>query len=373
MASSLSALVVGGGIGGMSAAIALRRQGLAVRLIDLDPQWRVYGAGITITGATLRAFRDLGVLDEVMAQAYTGEGIQVCDLHGRPLRLVETPPADVGLPGCGGIMRPVLHRILSAHTLACGVSVRLGLTVDHLQTQAGGVEARLSDGSRETHDLVVGADGLNSRVRGLLFPGAPRPAYTGQNVWRVVAPRPPGLRRRHFFLGGVCKVGLTPVSADEMYMFVLETAPRRPIMPDAELPGALAELLRDYGGPVGEVRDSLGPASQIVLRPLEAFELPAPWHLGRTLLIGDAAHPTTPQLASGAGMAAEDGLVLAEELGRAGDVPTAMAAWMARRHERCRLVVSNSMEIGRREQRRAPIEEQTALVEQSLRILAQPI
>jgi 2-polyprenyl-6-methoxyphenol hydroxylase-like FAD-dependent oxidoreductase len=91
------------------------------------------------------------------------------------------------------------------------------------------------------------------------------------------------------------------------------------------------------------------------------------------LLIGDAAHPTTPQLASGAGMAVEDALVLGDELAKAQTVPDAFAGFMARRYERCRLVVENSLEIGRREQRRASVEEQTHLVEESLRVLAQPI
>ena len=156
-------------------------------------------------------------------------------------------------------------------------------------------------------------------------------------------------------------------------MFLLETTPRRPVIPDEALPAELGRLMEAYGGPLRDIRNSLGADSRIVLRPLEGFSLPRPWHHGRTLLIGDAAHPTTPQLASGAGMAVEDALVLAEELTKAATVEDALAGFMTRRYERCRLVVENSLEIGRREQRRAPIEEQTRLVEESLRVLAQPI
>lgn len=372
--SKRRALIVGGGIAGMSTAITLRKIGMAVDLIDLDPQWRVYGAGISITGPTLRAFGALGILDEVRREGFTGDGIQVCDAQGAPSHVVPTPiVADDDVPGSGGIMRPVLHRILSEKTLASGAQVRLGLTVDRLDSDADGITASLSDGTSGRYDLAVGADGVFSKVRHLLFPEAPGPVYTGQCVWRVTVPRPPEVERRMFFLGGPLKVGLTPVSRDEMYMFVLETGPKRPPMPDDQLPGELQRLLAGYGGVLRNVREGLNPSSHVVLRPLEGFLLPRPWERGRAILIGDAAHPTTPHLASGAGMAVEDALVLGEELARNGSVEAAFEGFMNRRYERCRLVVENSLEIGRREQSRAPMHEQAELVERSLRILAEPI
>jgi len=368
------ALVVGGGVGGMSTAITLRKLGISVDLIDLDPQWRVYGAGITITGATLRAFKALGILDAVAERAYTGDGIQVCDVNGNPLHLVPTPAA-VGedTPGCGGIMRPILHKILSDETLKLGTQVRLGLTVDGINSDAEGVDVRFSDGSTGRYDLLVGADGVFSRVRTLLFPDAPRPRYTGQCVWRIVAPRPASITRRHFFLGGPAKVGLTPVSDDEMYMFYLETTEKRTPLPDEQLPQELRRLMSGYGGILAELRDNLGPQSRVVLRPLEGFLLPRPWQKGKAILIGDAAHPTTPQLASGAGLAVEDALVLGEELAHGISVDETLVRFMDRRYERCRVVVEDSLEIRRREQECAPAEVQTRIVQESLQVLAQPI
>ncbi|WP_343650103.1 FAD-dependent oxidoreductase [Herbaspirillum sp.] len=367
-------LVVGGGVGGMSAAIALSRLGHAIELIDLDPHWRVYGAGITITGPTLRAFKALGVLPEIEAQAYTGTGIQVCSTDGSRLAVLPTPvrPED-GIPGCGGIMRPVLHKILSQRVLAAGVKVRLGLSVDSFEQGTAQVDVTLSDGSRGTYDLVIGADGLFSRIRSLLFPDAPAPEYTGQSAWRAQLPRPPEIDRRHFFLGGPYKVGLTPVSKDRMYMFLLENSPEKRRLPEASLPQELERLTRSYGGIIRAIGQSLSAENTIVHRPLEAFLLPGPWFAGRVLLIGDAAHPTTPQLASGAGLAAEDALVLAEELGDGHDIDQALKRYMSRRYARCLLVVQNSLEIGRREQAGRPIAEQTTLVEQSLKVLAEPI
>jgi 2-polyprenyl-6-methoxyphenol hydroxylase-like FAD-dependent oxidoreductase len=374
MAGIHRVLIVGGGIGGMSAAILLSRLGIETELIDLDPSWRVYGAGITITGPTLRAFKGLGLLDAIKAQAYTGEGIQICNSAGERIqRLPTAMVADTGIPGSGGIMRPVLHKILADQVKAQQVRVRLGLSIKSLREEDEGADVVFTDESAGRFDLVIGADGLFSAVRRLIRPDAPVPEYTGQSAWRLVIPRPAEIDCRHFFLGGPYKVGLSPVSRDEMYMFLLENCPRRQPLSEALLAETLQELLSSYGGMLSAIRSSLHAKSPIVLRPLEAFFLPKPWHSTRALLIGDAAHPTTPQLASGAGMAVEDALVLAEEISNHRSVEELLNAFMVRRYERCCLVVQNSLAIGRLEQSGAPIASQTKLVEDSLRALATPI
>lgn len=369
----LKVLIVGGGIGGMSTALSLRGIGANVELIDIDPRWGVSGAGITITGPTLRAFKALGVVEEILEEAYTGEGIRVCDVQGNTLKILETPmDPEAGVPGSGGATRPGLHRILSKRVHAGGTQVRLGITVDAFRQGPDGVEVSFSNGDKDRYDLVIGADGVNSKVRQLIMPEAPKPEYTGQSVWRVTIPRPAEIDRRTYFLGGPLKVGFTPVSKTEMYMFANEKTPKV-FRAHEGLHVELARRLEGYGGYVAKVRDGLNEKSDIVFRPLEAFYLPAPWYRGRVLLIGDAAHPTTPQLASGAGIAVEDALVLAEELARASEVPQALEAFMSRRVERCRLVVESSIEIGRLEQERAPAEQQTAVVQKALRKLMEPI
>lgn len=366
-------LIIGAGIAGMSATIALRRVGVAVDLIDVDPDWKVTGAGLTITGPTLRAFRQLGVYDEIAAHGYVGEGIRVCTVDGEPVRDLPTPmPPEAGVCGSGGIARPVLHRILSARLVAAGVRPRLGVAVEEITQDGDGVDVVFSDGTAGRYDMVVGADGIYSRTRDQIFPDAPGPEYTGQSVWRMFVPRPSWVDHRHYFLGGEVKVGWTPISATEMYLFVVERTPRVVREPH-ELPAGLVALLEPYGGYVREIRESIGEDTAIAFRPLESFYLPSPWHSGRVILIGDAAHPTTPQLASGAGIAVEDALVLADELARRESVAETFEAFTARRAERCRLVVESSIEIGRLEQRQAPPEAQTAVVARALARLAEPV
>ncbi|WP_404714104.1 FAD-dependent oxidoreductase [Sphingomonas sp. MMS24-J13] len=341
-----NALIVGGGVGGMTAAIALRRAGVDVTLIDADPDWRVYGAGISVTGISLRAFDDLGILDRIRARGHVGAGMRGKTVAGQTVFEPPVPENPRPVEQSGGIMRPVLHDILSSIVRAEGVTVRLGVKVQALVQDDDGVDVGFTDGSEGRYDLVVGADGIFSQIRGMIFPDVPRPKFTGQGCWRVVAKRPPEVDRTEMYFGGPVKLGINPVSADEMYMFILEHVPDNPFFAEAEMVSHVRALLEPFGGAVPAVRESLTDAAQINYRPLEWLLLPKPWHQGRVVLIGDAAHATTPHMASGAGIAAEDGLVLADELKRHDAVADALDAFVERRFERARLVVENSVMIG---------------------------
>jgi 2-polyprenyl-6-methoxyphenol hydroxylase-like FAD-dependent oxidoreductase len=364
-------LIVGGGISGMSLAICLRQANIVADIAEANATWGTYGAGISLTGPSLRALKKLGVLDRVEREGFCSDGAKFCDSAGNVV--FATPTMRMlgeDIPNSGGIMRPVLHAILADTTRASGAGVHLGLTVRNLRNTEKGVDVNFSDGSRATYDLVVGADGINSSVRAMIFPSAASPRFTGQGCWRAVAPRPPEVDRTHLFLGGRVKAGVNPVSQTEMYMFVLQHVPDNPRLPDVDLHELLAPLLLDFGGIIAGVRNQLGPQSRIVYRPLEKLLLPPPWHVGRILLIGDAAHATTPHLASGAGIGMEDAIVLAEILDEETQVETALARFITRRFERCRLVVENSALLGDLEMHEAPIERQTAVSRESAAALA---
>jgi len=240
----------------------------------------------------------------------------------------------------------VLHDILATKVREAGVSVRLGLKLEGFVQDADGVDVDFSDGSTQRYDLVVGADGIQSTLRSRLFPDAPGPRFTGQGCWRVVAPRPERVDRAEMYFGGPVKIGLNPISQDQMYMFILEHVPENPRFSDEQLVSRVRSLMEPFGGSVPAVRESITDPAQVNYRPLEWLLLPDPWYKGRVVLIGDAAHATTPHMASGAGLAAEDGLTLAEEIARHDDVAAALRAFMDRRFERARLVVENSVRIG---------------------------
>ena len=368
------ALIVGGGVGGMAAAISLCRHGVTVDLIDQDPEWRTYGAGITIGGPTLRAFHQLGVLDEVGKFGALSDHLKFFAADGTFLSKMPAPPLLEGVPGTGGVMRPVLHRILSERTVAAGTRVGLGLTLEAFIQDADGVDVRFLDGTTGRYDLVVGADGAHSRLRQDLFPQAPPLSFTGQGCWRMLAPRPADVDSAEIYFGpNSVKVGFNPCSSEQMYLFATIAMPGNPHIPDDALAHGMRKILEPFGGRVAKVREGIGPDSFINYRPLFAMLLPPPWNVGRIGLIGDAAHATTPHLASGAGIAIEDGLVLAEELAKAASVEAGWAAFVARRYERARLVVENSVEIGRLEQEGGRDDDIMTLMAKSTHALAAAI
>ncbi|MEY2942608.1 MAG: hypothetical protein RLY97_622 [Pseudomonadota bacterium] len=366
-------LIVGGGIGGMTAALSLSRLGVGVTLIDSDPNWRVYGAGISITGMSLRAFGDLGVLDDIQTRGFVHNGMRPMrftgELLGNPM---QAPPGSPPIMLGGGIMRPVLHDILSTRVREAGIAVRLGVTVEAMAQDQSGVDVTLTDRTMARYDLVIGADGIYSKMRSMIFPDAAKPQFTDQGCWRIVADRPPEVDRAEIYFGGPLKLGMSPISQQQMYVFLLEHVPGNPwFAPETHITH-MSALMAPFGGNVPAVRAALSAESQIVYRPLEWLLLPDPWYQGRVVLIGDAAHATTPHMASGAGLAVEDGLVLAQELARTDDVALALHNFVARRFDRARLVVETSVRQGEMEIARADRAEQTAMLASATKALAEP-
>lgn len=368
-----TALVVGGGIGGMATAIQLARRGVAVELIDIDPDWRVYGAGITMTGPTLRAYKALGMIDDIATHGaittksgiYRADGTHLLDLDEKAL--------EDGLPANGGIMRPTLHRLMQERVKALGISVRLGLTVSGLENTAGGVDVAFSDGTRGQFDLVVGADSINSAVRNLAFAHMSKPERTGQGCWRISIDKPPELEHGNIFFGHRYPAGITPCGEGKVYLWLL--TPHEPgdrHLEDDELFDRMKANLEGFGGNAGWIREHMSQDDWINYRPLEARNQPRPWSIGRIVLLGDAVHATTPHLASGAGMAVESAIVLAEELERHASVDAALAAYEERRFDRCRDVVETSVEMGAMQLRGATPDELGGLMSGALARLARP-
>jgi 2-polyprenyl-6-methoxyphenol hydroxylase-like FAD-dependent oxidoreductase len=375
LASIANVLIVGGGIAGTTLAISLQRKGIQVEIVEFDPDWTVLGVGISLQGPALRALKTIGVLDRCVQEGFGYSKRVVGNAECKITNVVNLPRlCGPDYPATIGIMRPALHNILSHAATETGAVVRLGLTISLVKQTSRAVEVEFADGTRGIYDFVVGADGIHSKVRELVFGKVLKPEPTGQAVWRAMVDRPSEVDAHCSFYGPRNKAGFNPVSHKEMYVFLTQNITDNVRLLTHRLPAVMREQLADFGGLMAEARERITRPEQIVCRPIESFILPAPWYGGRVLLVGDAAHPTTPHLASGAGLAIEDTIVLTQLLCSGATLPEALEEFMARRYERCRMVVENSLQLGEWEKNpTAPGADPVGLISRTIEALALPI
>ncbi len=372
-----NALIVGGGIAGMSLAIALRQQGIQAEIVERKTDWTVLGVGIILQGPALRALKRIGLLDRCLQEGFGSSELVIGDAEGHVFARFPNPQlAGPEYPATIGILRPALHTILAEASQAAGVKIRLGVSIRSFISpgqEASAVEVEFTDGTRRSYDLVIGADGVHSHMRELLFGANVRPAYVGQVVWRANMERPAEVTTVSMWYGPRNKAGLSPFSRQGMYLFLTQNVPAPTRLEQEQLHALLREQLAEYQGLVGEARERIADPQQINYRPIESLILPSPWYKGRVVLIGDAAHASTPHLAMGAAMAFEDAIVLSELLAANMPVAQALEEFMRRRYERCRLVVENSLQLVAWEKESlAPDARFDELVGRSMMTLAQP-
>ena len=375
MATVKNALIVGGGPAGLCAATVLCKRGIDVEIAEINADLRPLGSGLSMMGPTLRALRmvDEEALERCVLEGFGHHSLSFGTVEGQIVQRVELPrAAGPEYPGGCGTMRPVFWGMLAEIAEKAGARIRLSTTVTAIESDSDTVNVTLSDGSSAEYDLVVGADGLHSNVRDLAFPDVPQPFFTGQTVWRMTLPRPDEISDGIvMYYGPRNKVGCSPFSDDEMYIFVVENTPEITRPPQEEWPALVQALLAEYSGVIAWVREQATDPARIDRRPLHAILVPRPWHRERVLLIGDAAHSATPQLAMGAGIAIEDAVVLGDALSSHTDLGGAFAEFMERRWERCRLVVENSLQLGEWEKHPDdPQADPAGLMDASLAVLA---
>jgi 2-polyprenyl-6-methoxyphenol hydroxylase-like FAD-dependent oxidoreductase len=336
-------LVVGGGVGGLTAAATLARRGVEVVLIERRPTFDIPGVGLGQPANALRVYDSLGVLDEILATGFSYDRMWLFDPDRRLIVEHKFLLGDDRVPAFCALSRSQLHKILLGAVERAGVEVRLGVTVSAIHEDRDRVDVEFSTGQHDTFDLLAGFDGIRSTTRLHLVGTAFAPRPSGYGAWRVQARRPDDVRGMEFLQGIGSKTGAMPLGNDVMYLFHIH-----PEAPDADFTGQdHAELLRQrlaqYGGYVAEIAASLNSQSDIVYSPIEPLLLPWPWHRGRVAIGGDAAHTFTPHLTQGAAMAAEDAFVLAREV-LADDVPVEarLMRYSHKRYARCAFVYTFS-------------------------------
>jgi 2-polyprenyl-6-methoxyphenol hydroxylase-like FAD-dependent oxidoreductase len=350
MPSVSSVLVVGSGLAGTATAIRLAENGVAVDLVEITPEVATLGSGITLQGNALRELRTLGVWDRVRDKgfAFDSLGLRAPDAHGT--LIAEIPDARTGgpeLPATLGMPRPDLVRVLHERAGEVGVKIRFGVTVGSLRQEPKGVDVTFTDGATARHDLVVGADGIASTVRGLLgITLHTRP--TGMGIWRAFGPRPASVTRTDLVYCGPSYIaGYCPTGADSLYAYVVERAQDRSALTPDERLATMRGLAEAYHGPWDDIRATLTDPARVHYTWFETHVLPAPWNRGRVVLIGDAAHSCPPTLAQGGAQALEDAAVLTELLLAADTLDDRVwTAFADRRVARATAVVDASVQLG---------------------------
>jgi 2-polyprenyl-6-methoxyphenol hydroxylase-like FAD-dependent oxidoreductase len=377
MAAVGKVLIVGGGIGGLSAAIALAKSGIRTEVAEIEQDWKIYQVGIVVQANFIRAMAALGIADQAVAAGFPYDGLVFEDLHGRVLqRLQGARLAGPRYPASLGMTRPALHQVLFNAASAAGTVLRLGTTFRDMQQQGDRVQVDFNDGSSAAYDLVIGADGVHSQVRSLLFGNGYRPRFTGQGTWRYNVARPPALDYSFMCMGDGLpfgKCGFIPLNQQSGYVWLVQSEPGNPRHPPERLAEIFRERLAACGGIMGQMREQIRDSTQVVYRPLETLLLPEPWYRGRIVLIGDAAHATTPHLGQGSAQAVEDAVVLGELLSNSGPVEALLEKFMQRRFERCRFIVESSLQLGEWEQHPVPTADPVGLTARMLETVAAPI
>lgn len=347
-------LVVGGGIGGLVLARALARREVAVDLIERAPALRAEGAGISLGANAIRALGSLGIGAAVAARGHALADAAIADAGGRVLTVGDLSALTAKYGPSYAFHRGALHEALAADL--GGVAVRCGVSVAELREDGGGAIAATTDGAEQRYHAVIGADGLRSTVRGLVF-GARPPRYAGYTCWRWTGAVAGGVPRPVEMWGRGLRVGLVPLGGEQVYAFLVANAPAgTPADPANGTVAAVRAKFAGFGGDAPRVLAAMGNDDAGLLHhDIEEVDFLRTWCAGAVGLLGDAAHAMTPNFGQGAAMAIEDAVVLARELVAHREAAAGLRAYEARRRARVEGLQRGARRLGAVAQWASPV------------------
>ncbi|MFN7944799.1 MAG: FAD-dependent monooxygenase [Blastocatellia bacterium] len=340
------AIIIGGGIGGLCTAIALHRAGIEAVLYERAAEFGEVGAGLTLWANAIRGLRALGLADAVLASGSKVQRASILDSRGRVLSRTRTDEFEqlFGDPTIA-IHRARLHQILLA-ALPVEV-VRTGESCTGFEQDGVSVTARFQGGLTERADLLIGADGIHSAIRRQLFPEV-RLRYSGYTAWRgvVTTADQTALGATSESWGCGSRFGIVPISEHEVYWFATDNAPEGMKLRSVVQKASLLERFRGWHQPVEKLLSET-PSEAILHNDIYDVVPMAKWSRGRVTLLGDAAHPTTPNLGQGACQAIESSVTLARCLSGAATVAEALQRYESERRPRTAWITEQSWKFGR--------------------------
>ncbi|HKE84745.1 MAG TPA: FAD-dependent monooxygenase [Vicinamibacterales bacterium] len=346
-------VIAGGGIGGLTLAAALRRRGVHVTVLERAAELRPVGAGLALGPNAMMALARIGLAQPAAAAGVAIERSVILDAGGRPLGF-EVDVADLSRELGHGIV--ALHRTRLHDVLLDAVGrdqVRTNTRVIRYDMRSDGVEATCQDGASVAGDLLVAADGLHSTLRAqMVGDGAPR--YAGYTSWRGVTPPgsvAPPVRLSESWGRGE-RFGIVNIGFGEIYWFAVADAPASG--QDSHVKEELLDRFAGWHAPIAEIIEAT-PADRILRTDISDRDPIRRWHEGHVVLLGDAAHPMTPNLGQGAGQAIEDAIVLDHCLSAHVALEGALRAYEQRRVARANWMVLGSRRLGAVAQLRNPV------------------
>lgn len=347
------AIIIGCGIAGSAVALLCQRAGIAATIYEAREAPDDYsGLFLNVASNGLHVLATLGLAGEISAEGFACPRMQLWNGGGKLLGEMRNGAA----PGQGAasvvMKRAALQRILREAALRAGIPIVFGKRLSAIATaESGQVTASFHDGSTATGDLLIGCDGIHSRTRQLLDPGAPAPSYTGLissgGFARLdgLAPTP---ETQHFIFGARAFFGYLVRSDGEVYWFNNLAAPAEHGRPETFSQAAWRQQLLDIHRDDQPLIGAIIGATEGPIGRYPIFDIPSlpRWHAGRVALVGDAAHATSPSAGQGAALALEDALALVQCLR---DLPTperAFATYEQLRRSRAERVVKFSRQTG---------------------------
>ena len=326
--SNFKVLIAGGGIGGITALLALRQRGIAAELFEQAEKFSQVGAGLQVSGNATRVLRRLGLGDALARVAYYPEGrdYRAWDTGDR---LYYTPLGKRAEQHFGAPYYTA-HRADLLDVLLGGVGTdgfHLGSRIERFEQDDRGVTITLAGGRTATGDILIGADGIHSTVRGQIF-GKELPRYTGNVAWRGLVPAE---RVAHLDIAKVTGVWMGPnrsivqyyIAAGRTFNWIGISRSAPPARESWLAEGRIEDALAEYSGWHDTIRTIIAATPRVLRQALYDREPLPDWRQGRVVLLGDAAHPMMPFYAQGAAQSIEDAYVLAGCIAAATDNPQA--------------------------------------------------
>ncbi|MFP6655940.1 MAG: FAD-dependent monooxygenase [Myxococcota bacterium] len=344
-------LVVGGGISGLAMARGLTRVGIECLVVEKSRQWQPTGAGIILSVNAMAALDQLALAEPLKERGFRlGRGA-ITNEQGRELALMDFGTLEMEFGPTLSIHRAALHEVLLDG--ASAANILLDTSIDAMTQRPDRVEVQLSNGQEDHFDLVIGADGIGSRVRELSFGEIPAD-YSGYTCWRFVVEADLRQSTMCEMWGRGKRFGVVPLGETQFYVFAVANAERNTADPEPGRLDRFCDRFCEFGGPAPTILAALDDANKLIHNDLSEIRV-GNWFRDRAVLLGDAAHAMTPNMGQGAAMALEDAAVLVELLKTSGPISERLEKYQTRRHDRVRWVQNQSRRIGQIGQLESPL------------------